>query len=192
LCHAFVGDDKFFEQLKAQDLRTAERVRAAGCVHCQGRLHRADYPRKPRGGMVAAAGEAIDRRISLCCAQAGCRRRSTPASLVFLGRRVYLAVAVVCEALRFMAGFVIGPAPARRTMKRWLGWFRSTLPAARPFAAEGGRFWPALDTARLPASLVERLAGVGAASEILRALLALLAPLGGSAHLAEAAISRER
>jgi hypothetical protein len=192
--HESVGDDKFFEQLRELDLRRAESVQAAACLHCEGgRLDRADYPRKPRGGSTAIAGESICRRISLCCAAVGCRRRSTPASLVFLGRRVYLGLAVLVESLRAVAGSLITPPPAARTVRRWLGWFQETLPATRYFRAERGRFFPPVAAEGMPTSLVERFAAPGRTlAEMAQAVLAFLAPLGASPHLVDAAISRER
>jgi hypothetical protein len=44
-------------------------------------------------GSPAKLPEDDDRRLSLCCSQ--CRRRTTPPSVRFLGRRVYLAAVVV-------------------------------------------------------------------------------------------------
>ena len=58
------------------------------------RLHRACYPRKPRG--VGGARDATyEHRLSFCCATDGCRRRITPPSVRFLGRKVYLGVIVI-------------------------------------------------------------------------------------------------
>src|SRR5580658_1782572 len=62
-----------------------------------GARHQANYRRKPRG-RPAALGEEHDRRFSFCCSVDGCRDRSTPPSLRFLGRKVYLAVIVTLIA----------------------------------------------------------------------------------------------
>ena len=72
------------------DLAEAERVK--GCRHCSGKLHRANYKRKPRG--VESWPDA-PLRDSFCCDQEGCRRRHTPPSVRFLGRRVYGGVVAV-------------------------------------------------------------------------------------------------
>lgn len=53
-----------------------------GCQRCAGALHRADWPRKPRGLPEGITGSI---RLGLCCAEEGCRRRTTPASLRFSG-----------------------------------------------------------------------------------------------------------
>jgi hypothetical protein len=53
---------------------------------------------KPRG-RACHVGPAHDRRFSFCCAVDGCRRRATPPSLRFLGRKVYLAAVVVLVSM---------------------------------------------------------------------------------------------
>lgn len=180
MCHEWIADDKFFEVLIAEDVRVAAAVKVAGCVRCGGRLDRADYPRKPRGGAVGVAGESLDRRLSFCCCQDGCRGRATPPSLVFLGRRVYLGIVILVETLRLAA---IAPAPSSpsppcRTVRRWRTWFEALRQSAW-FAEIRARVWPALEPAEeLPTALVARLGGAGGAGGALVAALRLLAPLG--------------
>jgi hypothetical protein len=64
------------------------------------------WPRRPvKRAVFFAAGSSIvpitivspqwDRRYSFCCAEEDCRRRRTPESLRFLGRRVYAGLVVV-------------------------------------------------------------------------------------------------
>jgi hypothetical protein len=66
----------------------------------------------------------------LCCAREGCRRRHTPASVRFMGRRVYAGLVVVLESamlhglnpervqrLREVLGI------DRRTLERWRQWW---------------------------------------------------------------------
>ena len=67
-----------------QDL--AERTRQQPCP-CGGRLHRANYPRKPRG-CDQDLPQDYDSRFSFCCDRDGCRKRITPPSVRFLGRKV--------------------------------------------------------------------------------------------------------
>jgi len=50
-------DQKVCEFLESVDGDLAVEVRAGGCEICAGRLHRADFRRKPRGG----AQEVMDR-----------------------------------------------------------------------------------------------------------------------------------
>ena len=93
MCHAFLADTNFYQLLTRIDESIAEEVRAGGC-DCGGALHSARYPRKPRG-VRGVLDESYQSRLSFCCAADGCRRRSTPPSVRFLGRKVYLGVIVV-------------------------------------------------------------------------------------------------
>jgi hypothetical protein len=178
--HTLVFDDKFFLGLKEIDEEIARRVAAVGCGWCGGPLHRSDYDRKPRGGLLAEAGSTCVRRISLCCGREGCRHRATPPSVRFLGRRFYLgAVVVVASALaltlrRASAVWAATEIPAR-TVKRWARWWRVELPTTSFFIVLQGLLVPPVARATLPCSLLERLGG--GASEQLTAALRLLAPL---------------
>jgi len=95
MLHLYFNDAKFWQILLQIDEELASTVQSRGCPHCGGQLHCADYPRKPRGIAGALLGEAYQRRRSFCCAREGCRRRTTPQSVRFLGRRVYLGALVV-------------------------------------------------------------------------------------------------
>ena len=77
----------FFQFLAAIDSHLASRTRMQGCSFCGGVLHSACYPHKPRGGSVELETTAPTMRQSFCCDK--CRRRTTPESVLFLGRRVY-------------------------------------------------------------------------------------------------------
>jgi hypothetical protein len=78
---------EFFERLTEIDAAIVMRAAAEACRFCGGRLHRGDYERKPRGGLVAIAAEAFTRRFSLCCGRDGCRHRATPPSAWTLARK---------------------------------------------------------------------------------------------------------
>ena len=62
---------EFFEGLMAIDAAILARAGGEACRFCGGPLHRGDYVRKPRGGLVAAAAEEFVRRFSLCCGREG-------------------------------------------------------------------------------------------------------------------------
>ncbi len=100
MCHWLRAEGKFWKALVRTDEQVAEKVREKGCQHCGGRLHRADYPRKPRGELGEAEG-AFCRRHRFCCSQ--CRRRATPPSVRFLGRKVYVGQLVVAACLCWQA-----------------------------------------------------------------------------------------
>jgi len=144
-------------------------------------LHAAPFPRKPRGGpAVLPAG--YDRRHSFCCDVDGCRKRVTPPSVRFLGRRVFVgAVVVLAAALRH------GLTPARvrrlrealgvsrRTLERWRDWWRETFAASPWWRGLRGHFAPPVPTATLPRSLLAPFSGEGT-TPLVR-LLELLAPI---------------
>lgn len=72
------------------DYDLAEATRLSQCRLCGGPLHVSNFLRKPRG-LGFAPAEEERRRLSFCCGREGCRARSTPPSVRFLGRRMYVA-----------------------------------------------------------------------------------------------------
>ena len=178
VCHAFLTDAKFYQLLTRIDESIAEEVRARGCC-CGGVLHSARYPRKPRG-LRSALDESYESRLSFCCSQDGCRRRSTPASVRFLGRQVYLGVIVV-----LITALHHGLSEQRRrrlieelnvpsqTLWRWRRWWRERFVATRCWRALAGEFIPPIATHSLPASLLERLTGVGLSERLAQLLMAI-------------------
>ena len=181
MCHAFLTDTNFYQLLFRIDQSIAEEVRERGC-ECGGVLHAAPYPRKPRG-VRSALDDSYQSRLSFCCSQDGCRRRSTPASVRFLGRKVYLGVIVV-----LLTALHHGLTETRRrrlieeldvplqTLWRWRCWWREQFAATRCWVALAGQFMPPIATDRLPGSLLERLTG-RALSERLVQLLVLISPV---------------
>jgi len=131
--HRLLQSVGFWTFLFSVDRNLAATAREAGCS-CGGRLHRADYLRKPRGGPKGLSREHCY-RLSFCCGRAGCRKRLTPPSVRFLGRKVYLhAVVILVAAMRQ------GPTPRRvreladlfevdrRTIERWQVFWRDNFP----------------------------------------------------------------
>jgi hypothetical protein len=171
---------EFFAQLEQEDEKIARAVAAGGCQKCEGgALHRSDYRRKPRGGGIAPEGEGSVTRFSLCCDQEGCRKRATPPSLRFLGRRVYLGAVVVVASM--FARVIARATELRqatgvpvRTTRRWLGWWGGPFVSTSVFVAVCARLI-GVAVAELPASIVLRL--LGSPTEQVGAMLALLAPL---------------
>jgi len=172
----------WWQHLTRVDLARAEQVRLEGCPHCGGPLDRSDYPRKPWGKLGEAAGEGVQ-RVSLCCRRDGCRRRATPPSVRFLGRKVYVGATVI-EASVAGGAFVEkgNPAPPRRiagvpsrTVLRWLFWWRTVF-ALGSFWLEARSFFARpVNVAELPASLLARFGGAGASA--VERLLRFVAPI---------------
>jgi len=152
----------FFAGLVELDEGIVRRVAAGGCPRCGGPLHRGDYGRKPRGGLIAIAGEAFSERFSLCCGRRGCRKRALPPSVRFLGRRVYLEAVVVLASFVAQVASVamakVVTAVPVRTIRRWLWWWSEEFPASGTWTSAAARFAPPPpDRATLPRSLLERL-----------------------------------
>jgi hypothetical protein len=167
--HKLVVAETFLAGLIDWDEKQAAGVQARGCP-CGGRLDRADYPRKVRG-VPAEWDDAFSRRISLCCARDGCRRRRTPASIRFFGRRVYLGAVI----LGMSAGLVCGSLAPSRTVRRWAGFFRGDFVRAAFWQDARARFMPPVVESALPGSLLERF-GTASASALHQAL-SFLAPI---------------
>ena len=178
---ALLADGRLYELLQRFDEDLAAEQRRCGCPRCGGVLHSARYPRKPRGGGGRMRAE-YGRRLSFCCAREGCRKRATPASLRFLGRKVYLgAVVVLVSALR------CGVTPTRlryleeclgvkrRTVARWRKWWCEQFIATPFWRAAAAGLMPPVAHAELPATLLERFAGT--AVDRLVSLLRFIAPI---------------
>ena len=160
--HNLPCNASFWAFLLSIDQDLAKSAREKACP-CGGRLHSAKYPRKPRG--VDHLPEPYDRRLSFCCERDGCRKRVTPPSVRFLGRKVYLAAVVV-----LVAAMRQGPSPRRvrelsqlfgadrRTIARWQVFWQEHFPqtqfwkvGTQPLGAEGGNRNPApVAPGRLP------------------------------------------
>jgi hypothetical protein len=190
LYQTLLADARLHRVLLAIDEDLAAECRTRGCGACGGALHSAWFRRKPRGG-PAELGEAFDRRFSFCCAERECRKRATPSSLRFLGRRIYLAVVVTlvwalelgatAGRLRRLSGI---PGIDRRTLARWREWWRASLPAGAFWRQASAAVIPPVAARHLPGALLERFAG--GAEDRLIALLRFLAPITGGASLMRA------
>jgi hypothetical protein len=182
---AVLADARFHEQLLVFDRDLSAIARATGCGPCGGTLHAAPFGRKPRGGPVGL-GEDYAQRFSFCCAVDGCRKRTTPPSLRFLGRKVYLATVVTLISAMLhgttparLTRLSIVPGIDRRTLARWRAWWLSIFTDG-PFALIAkATFMLPVDIASLPASLLDRFAG-GIAEQLI-SLLRFLGPLTGGA-----------
>jgi hypothetical protein len=171
---------EFFAALFRIDEEVARQVALRRCLRCGGgALHCGNFDRKPRGALIAPGGEEFVVRLSFCCGREGCRRRTTPPSLRFLGRRVYLgAVVIVASIVGRALGLVAESRRATgvpvRTTRRWLGWWQGPFISTEVFVTVCARLiGVAVD--ELPASIFSQLPG--SPPEQVRAMLELLAPL---------------
>jgi hypothetical protein len=155
-------------------------VKAEGCSRCGGRLDRADYPRKPRGAEIDPEGEQWNRRLSLCCCEDGCRRRSTPPSARFLGRKVYLGIVVAIAPAVLQQSCDVGFTRAAtgvpaRTTARWRSWWKTSFAETAFFLVARGFLREPISASLLPLMLLDRFAGT--AGEKVLALLRFVSPV---------------
>jgi hypothetical protein len=180
--HDLFRDASFWDFLFDVDEDLAATTKREGCS-CGGRLHRANYPRKPRGrgrNLPASYGY----RLSFCCDRDGCRKRTTPPSVRFLGRKIYLgAVVVLVAAMRQ------GPSPRRvgqlselfdvdeRTIVRWRVFWREHFPQTPFWRANRGRLVPRVDITHLPRALLDAFIHRDDSREDWKRLLNFLSPI---------------
>ena len=150
-------DASFWAFLRKVDEGIASDARSGGCLFCGAPLHSASYKRKLRGPEVLADGT----RFSFCCSMDSCRKRLTPPSVRFLGRKVFVMASVV-----LVAAMRQGPTPARvrriarlvgvsrRSVSRWTVWWTESFPKTALWQAGSSRFDERVDPKSLPSSLL--------------------------------------
>ena len=149
------NESAFFTLLIESDEALAAETRKKGC-HCGGRLDRADYPRKPRG-LPAKWDQAFSKRISFCCDKEGCRRRSTPPSVRFFGRRVYIAALILVVCARWVTAH--HAEVPKNTARRWRRFFDTTFVTLPLWQVARGYLMPPIDHKDLIALLLHRFGG---------------------------------
>jgi len=127
----FFTNGKLWLLLLAFDEDLAEKARLKACPLCQERLHHANYQRKSRGG-PSELDDSHALRFSFCCYE--CRKRLTPPSIRFFGRKVYFGVIFL-----LISAMLGGASPERRrrlqdicgadarTLGRWKTWWETAF-----------------------------------------------------------------
>ncbi len=180
--HDLPRSASFRSFLLAVDEDLAEETRKKGCP-CGGRLHCANYPRKPRGAGLELT-EFQRQRLSFCCDRDGCRKRATPPSARFLGRKVYLAaIVILVSAMRQ------GPTPRRvrelserfdadeSTIVRWQTFWREHFPQTSFWKVARAGFVTLGEIVSLPYSLVDTFLGRHPPCDGWMLLLRFLSPI---------------
>jgi len=175
-----LADKRFYELLLGFDRQIAAAAHEGRCQRCGAKLHCGSFTRKPRGVPVGLGPEHRE-RFSFCCAARNCRKRETPGSLRFLGRKVFLGAMVVLisamqsglnparmKRLKALVGV------SRRTVVRWRDWWCRAF-AESPFWRAHRALAPTASTADLPASLLQSFDGTIERQLIL--LLRFLVPI---------------
>ena len=169
---SILSDARVWALLKRIDEAEAASCRSAGCPHCGGELHSATYPRKPHGLAPPLRDDA--RRFSFCCA--ACRRRVTPPSARFFGRRFRVA-----PLFLIVSALVLGDpgrveAVARKwgipglTLRRWRRWWREVFSSTRAWRSKRGEV-PALSGEAPLRVLLRCIRGRSLRGRLLRSLV---------------------
>jgi hypothetical protein len=155
---AFLITFKFIQELYQEDEAEAALVKAAGCPHCGGVLHVSNYPRKARG--LGSEFAEMSWRISFCCAL--CRRRISPKSVRFLGRKVYSAVSLVIAGVLRGQGVKVAKTcgligMSAETQRRWNLWWSVLVQSSSWWSAARAQIMPPLEGKHFVGELFGRL-----------------------------------
>jgi len=162
----FAQKSRLYSLLYDIDVELYEQTKEAGCPPCAeekdspGQLDDAFYGRKPRGGPPDVPDELRVRR-SLCCAEAGCRKRTLPPSCLYLGRKVYwrlvILVVLVCRQRRCESASyrklqaLLGV--SRSTIWRWMEMYAATFADSEEWTTRRGFIRGEVEESRLFASV---------------------------------------
>ena len=165
MSHKFLLKSSFHELLNRIDRELAEHVRLKGCQFCGGILHWAPYPRSPFG-LPAQFRDYYAERLSFCCDN--CRRRTTPQSVRFFGRRWFPAPLLILisallggvndyrrERLKELFGVVV----SESTWKRWRRWWRDAFTKTSFWTQNKGHFLFSEGACFFPRSLLTTFQG---------------------------------
>ncbi len=150
-----------FYLLHRIDIDLAEQQKLAGCPFCGGPLHYSNYQRKPRGGPDTLP-EELCLRLSLCCGEENCRRRTLPPSTLFMDRRVYFRSVILIvltliqkyprkhSKAQLMRMFEV----SRKTINRWQEFFRDIFPLSAQWQTLRGKISSSVKNSNLPGEMV--------------------------------------
>lgn len=180
----FIFKSSFHALLTEIDQELAAMALKSGCVHCGGKLHQADYPRSP-AGMPSAFRDQYCQRISFCCSI--CRKRTTPPSVRFFGRRwfpapIFILISILQSGIneRRLAQIKqhFGITISESTWKRWRRWWRDIFVTTQFWMKEKGLLSTPLQTNQfIPCALFHGFKGNCMDRVVL--LIRFLSPLTG-------------
>ncbi|SRR6266568_1823791 len=181
----FIFNANFHLLLNKIDQELAKNIMEKGCRHCGGKLHLADYPRSPVG-IPPPFRHHYDERLSSCCST--CRKRTTPPSVRFFGRRWYpapfhLLVSALAQGIneRRLAQVKrhFGITVSESTWKRWRRWWRECFASTSFWRREQG-LAPSIDMTNkiFPRVLLDAFQGT--LEEKMCLLLRFLSPMTGA------------
>ena len=133
MSHKFLFNATFHFLLKKMDEELAREVCQEGCFYCGSQLDPASYPRSPMG-LPSQFRDQYDERLSFCCKR--CRKRTTPPSVRFFGRRwfpapIFILISVLAlginERRLSQVKHHFGMVVSESTWKRWRRWWRKSF-----------------------------------------------------------------
>lgn len=140
-----------------KDQEIAREAQLRGCPICKGKLDVANYPRKPRG-VSFSEGEEV--RFSFCCRE--CRKRMTPASLRFLGAKVYFFLVVIQAVIEYWqlasrqyASLFEKYGVSAQTINRWIIFWQKKVPQSKFYKQARGNFREPVPIISFPGSLLK-------------------------------------
>jgi hypothetical protein len=182
MSHNFLSNANFHFFLNSIDQELAHQTQERGCSECGHKLHQANYPRSPVGIPLSFRNQ-YDERLSFCCDT--CRKRITPPSVRFFGRRWYPAplFIFISALMRRVSGYAIaqikghfGINVSESTWKRWRQWWRESFIETLFWRQNKGIVPGALEAKRpFPRALLDVFQGT--LEEKMGCLLKFLSPL---------------
>jgi hypothetical protein len=173
---------RFWSVLFAIDQDLAEETRKKACS-CGGRLHSANYLRKPRG----TSGQLPERQclsLSFRCDRDVCRKRVTPSSVRFNGPKVYLGAIVILISVmrqaptpRRIRGLSTRFGADRWTIALWQVFWRKHFRQASFWKIARASLVPVVPIVSLPDSLVDAFVSCHRPCRGRTLLLGFLAPI---------------
>jgi hypothetical protein len=184
MCQNLRHETSLFIKLLEIDQELATETGRQPCPFCGGPLHQAHYPRKPRGG-PDEIDDALCLRFSFCCGREGCRKRVTPESTRFLGRKVYFAPVILFLTNMFASlslseiiSVLSLHGTNRRSLYRWQHWWRNEFAGSRVWRKLKGLFSPPPEPTGLPGQLLDRFSGC--LVDRIASCLSFIAPIGST------------
>ncbi len=144
----FIHKASFHVYLMKIDQQVADIFANKCCVYCRGKLHQANYSRSP-AGMPSKFRDQYSRRLSFCCAT--CRKRTTPPSVRFFGRRwypalIYIFISIMISGISKRRIALIekhfGIVVRESTWRRWRKWWRDEFVVTKFWSYEKGKLPP--------------------------------------------------
>jgi hypothetical protein len=184
------SNSTLWRTLFENDQLSAEEVHRQPCPRpdCGGKMNWNNYVRKPRGGPEHPEfSKYFGYRMSLCCGR--CRKRQTPESVRFLGRKIYIGLTLLVASSRNEGcqsetdpptekPQMVSPVDSisTRTLGRWVMWWTQSFFKSSFWRGSQGLFATSIDMSAPVSSLISKFVN-SSMSETIVTILNFLAPI---------------